>query len=176
MPERASNGSKATQPSLTPHAGRKEGSVGVRAPAVARALPTLQKRRPSLGCRAGGSPSTALGPLCLICTKGLTCTAGWGAGAESLGEAGLPGHRRPSSWDPRRGWWEKPPVPFSLLVSAPPSVFRSPLSVCLSPRLAVSAPPPPHSLPLSCSLILLSTPSDRYRPPTGPLAPVQGTP
>lgn len=134
------------------------------------------KRRPSLGCRAGGSPSTALGPLCLICTKGLTCTAGWGAGAESLGEAGLPGYRRPSSWDPRRGWWEKPPVPFSLLVSAPPSVFRSPLSVCLSPRLAVSAPLPPHSLPLSCSLILLSTPSDRYRSPTGPLAPVQGTP
>ena len=55
---------------------------------------------------------------------------GWGvergARAESLGEAGLPGHCRPSSWDLRRGWWEKPPPPpraFQSLGFCPPSVF-----------------------------------------------------
>ena len=109
---------------------------------------------------------------------------GWGvergARAESLGEAGLPGHRRPSSWDPWRGWWEKPP-PAAPCLSV--SWFLSPLcllitlSVCLSPRLALSLLPSPLTLSL-CPVPLSSwsTPSDRYGPPTGPLAPMQGTP
>ena len=61
-------------------------------------------------------------------------------------------------------------MPFSLLVSAPPSVCRSSLPASRS----VSASPP-----LSLCTVprfSWSTPSDRYGPPTGPLAPVQGTP
>ena len=60
-------------------------------------------------------------------------------------------------------------MPFSLLVSAPPSVCRSSLPASRS----VSASPP-----LSLCTVprfSWSTPSDRYGPPTGPLAPVQGT-
>ena len=47
------------------------------------------------------------------------------------------------------------PVPFSLLVFVPPLSFDHSLRLSLSSSRSVSAPLPPHSLPLSCSPILL---------------------
>lgn len=60
-------------------------------------------------------------------------------------------------------------MPFSLLVSVPPSVFRLSL-----PRLALSLLPP-YSLSVLFPDSPGPTPSDRYGPPTGPPGPGEDT-